>query len=618
MTTRAPRRTLLALAAAAAAGLAPAAAAGPLDFKETASIGRHEDLPRGYFAYALGDSVYVSYLDRFEMRKVPNTSSELGARCVEISREGNWILYGTPVRGEKGYELEVYLVRPDGSGRTRVPVERAIAVGFLHGGPFGTEIFYGTGSAKKKGHRINFDASGIGAIRVDLSGKTPTFGETRAIDEDGGDDFDFDAQKGTVVAADRVYGEISGRVGVLAISEGGRGRTQGKPHGGMGGGGFKCGFDLSHDGRYATLNASKGGFVTGHNGPNVFEIDVREGQVTARLVSLNWVPKQYRGEPDWHYWDFTNDSDYIMGCNQGASSKLDKAHKKGDRNYSLDDKDRPADAMLGIWLLHWRTGRWTLVSPPGMRSKWVTAWIAPEGKRAGGGMASVPRLAPASGGARPSGRELAARKRSVLARDRVTVEATITDVSRVPEEKDFGPYRNILTNIRYRVDRVRGGRLDCPHVIVVHWCVRDRRHTAAAGYRPGERQVLTCEPFDPDAHADVGMLQQVNDLDDFDSPVYWAVKVAPLGPAARAAGSPSRSGPDREAVVAAIRKALAAGRRPSFYLASMRKRARVVSVAETGELGVAVGPMRLRLPWSRLSEDDRASLASAVLAKDRL
>jgi hypothetical protein len=63
---------------------------------------------------------------------------------------------------------------------------------------------------------------------------------------------------------------------------------------------------------------------------------------------------------------------------------------------------------------------------------------------------------------------------------------------------------------------------------------------------------------------------------------------------------------------AAVKKALGAGRKPSFQLRSMRARVRVMGIASNGTLRVAARGIQLGVTWNRLTLADKTDLALAV------
>ena len=77
----------------------------------------------------------------------------------------------------------------------------------------------------------------------------------------------------------------------------------------------------------------------------------------------------------------------------------------------------------------------------------------------------------------------------------VTVEATLTAMSKVPTLVDLGMYKESLVAVEWRVDRVAQGTLTAKTIIVYHWSFLDRKFQAAAAWKPGERRTLRLRPW---------------------------------------------------------------------------------------------------------------------------
>jgi alginate O-acetyltransferase complex protein AlgJ len=102
---------------------------------------------------------------------------------------------------------------------------------------------------------------------------------------------------------------------------------------------------------------------------------------------------------------------------------------------------------------------------------------------------------------------------------RLVVKATIVAASRTPAPSSV-PYKDCLTFMKVRIDRVVQG--SCPHdqVIAAFWGLRDNLPQPAARYVPGDHFQLTLTPL---AHA-AGQLQSVryaDDLNDYEHPTYF-------------------------------------------------------------------------------------------------
>ena len=106
--------------------------------------------------------------------------------------------------------------------------------------------------------------------------------------------------------------------------------------------------------------------------------------------------------------------------------------------------------------------------------------------------------------------------------DRMILTGTIRAVSRVPTLEQIRPYRNVVTFIRYAVDRVIEGEYNRQHIIVAHWGMRDAIMTPAAHWTPGLRQRLTVDHFD--AHPELDRITKATGADDVTLTPYWALE----------------------------------------------------------------------------------------------
>jgi alginate O-acetyltransferase complex protein AlgJ len=102
------------------------------------------------------------------------------------------------------------------------------------------------------------------------------------------------------------------------------------------------------------------------------------------------------------------------------------------------------------------------------------------------------------------------------------VEGTVVAASRVP--RPFAvPYKDCLTYVRLRVDRVVEGGYGDGHMIAVFWGMRDNVLLPAADYAPGKRLRLRVVPL-WQAPGDLRSVRTVDDLDDYDHPPYFALE----------------------------------------------------------------------------------------------
>jgi alginate O-acetyltransferase complex protein AlgJ len=103
--------------------------------------------------------------------------------------------------------------------------------------------------------------------------------------------------------------------------------------------------------------------------------------------------------------------------------------------------------------------------------------------------------------------------------DRVTVEATVLATSRVPAPFSV-PYKDCLTFIKVRIDRVESGACRHDQIIAAFWGLKDDRTQPAAGYAPGDRFRLTLVPLARAAER-LRVVRYADDLNDYDHPTYF-------------------------------------------------------------------------------------------------
>ncbi len=327
--------------------------------KDNASEGSRDILPNGYLVYgnddhdSTGRGMLLTAMRRYEPMQVSNTGRDI-VRSISISNNGDWVLYidyatWTP-----------WLIRPNGGGKTRIPVTGVEPgfpqwAGFYRQSPYGCEVFYLAGPDR------------LHAIAVDLSGAAPVFGRDRVIADLAGELDFYPFRYRIAVCKDQVFGAINplkgdtavSRTGYLTIPDGGRG-TAGPEH--IYGWAeddtietYGCFHTMSHDGRYVLANAGVEGSPSvipkGHKG---FYITAfrrwcdppvsLDRNLDCFGISANWVPEPYRSLPtdqaDFLYWYFTNDSRYVVGFMTGSR----------------------ADFRC-VWLVSWETNTWTPLTP---------------------------------------------------------------------------------------------------------------------------------------------------------------------------------------------------------------------------------------------------------------
>lgn len=112
------------------------------------------------------------------------------------------------------------------------------------------------------------------------------------------------------------------------------------------------------------------------------------------------------------------------------------------------------------------------------------------------------------------------RATDVAGNETLTVIATIEAVSAVPEPETM-LYSDLLTYIRYKVDKVVSGRYANSRIIVVHWGIRNRKLCPASKWKLGMKQQLKLDLFG--SHENLEKLNVANDADVMDLQPYWAL-----------------------------------------------------------------------------------------------
>jgi hypothetical protein len=503
-----------------AAGLAPLPAPQPQEprnKRDVAKFGDPSEIKQpGFFLYSSVEGIKISPIQSFRPQLIPNTGRDPDS--VHVTDDGRWILF---IEGDK-----VYLIRPDGSSKTLVPVtplrpqEGPRTATFYYNGPNGDEVVF------LEAERV------LTAIAVDLSGETPKFGAKRPLVDFTGVDSNAlrwaqSPEQRLTVAADHVFVSMAGWAGSvqawsITIPDGGRGVARSmkdvwKPTQSPK---WECGPAMSHCGRIVSQNP--GGLVSkenypveiGHKGFVVMPFQRPDDEplnvpklYEKKALAVCWVPASVRHEKgDWHHWYYSNDPAWVIGTSQGA------------RNLQGKVEDFKA---IGIYLVHWPSGVYYRVSDERTRALYLAChFFRPESRASiklppgfGAGAASAQRSAPPAKA--PAARTAAAAT--------VVLEVTAQELSTVPDKQDIGVYKHISRFIRYDVTRVVRGQYEGKSIVVGHWSVKDGVFTPAARYTAGQRFLITCVPV---AGQDVITLsQRIDDIQDLDLPRYWATSV---------------------------------------------------------------------------------------------
>lgn len=333
--------------------------------KMQALEGTPSDLPRGFFIFYRPDKsgVYISPVNPFRPSVIPNTGGD-NPRSLDISEDGEWIFY-IAESGETGY-----IIRRNGDAKTRVPTNHASGGfpkvgGFYRRSPRGEEIYYMASESR------------LVAVQVTLGASGASFGDQRTI-VDLGWGMSFAPPFGTqvLVSGDQVLGRVDfqssisgeyvGRTSYITIPNGGRGKAgandlfqwaNDKEEAVWG-----CGHAMSADGDHCLANSSligsapcvpnrkcepmmdhKGVYITPFRRDTDPAIEIDDG-VDKYGTSINWCPERYRfgdyNEVDFTCWSFTNSPDFFVGSLKGTKAP-----------------------HFGIWLVHWKTNTWTLLTP---------------------------------------------------------------------------------------------------------------------------------------------------------------------------------------------------------------------------------------------------------------
>jgi hypothetical protein len=329
----------------------------PSYMKKYGVIGQRGSLPKGYFLYVdfVGKTIMKMNLQSGEPSAIPNTNdvSTHSTSWLRISPDGNWVLYKSK---------SLTLIRIDGTGKTVVNDGSSniygSQYGFVHNGPNGLEIFY---------WRDNSD-NHTWALKVDLSGKNAVFGAKRIILSSlhWGDDDDYRRQ--TFVAKNHIYG--SGPRWITIPNNGMGTATSGDTWSYSNPGRTSCGHAMSWDGSLVTENPAPPRNIPCipangmHVGPVIMPFFEKGSPAIDRVdlwltkaVSINFCPEEYYadGKHDYHEWNWTNHREYLT-CREWISGAS------------------PWDPK-GVWILHWPTNTWTLMTRPGGHT--TAAYILP-------------------------------------------------------------------------------------------------------------------------------------------------------------------------------------------------------------------------------------------------
>lgn len=107
-------------------------------------------------------------------------------------------------------------------------------------------------------------------------------------------------------------------------------------------------------------------------------------------------------------------------------------------------------------------------------------------------------------------------------KEQIEVVAKVSKVAPVPQFKEIAPYKEALSSIQYEVQTVLQGDCRENRLLVVHRVMKDKKHTRAAAYKPGDRHRLKLERFD--THPELEQIFRLEGTDDPDLIPWWALE----------------------------------------------------------------------------------------------
>lgn len=339
----------------------------PYTVRRHALIGNPAELPEGRIVFTYGndtwpptqEGVFISSVRSWNPVSVPNTAvtSGKGASFVQWSDDGKWILY-TLSGNDDGENHSLWLIKPDGSGKTQVPTNGGYRnCGFMRNSILGHEIWW----QEQRGANIT-------AVTVNLSGNTPVFGSPRSLGPvgyKGGNGkemgFGFSERQRAFGARGRMYGGMAGGQVCVTLPDTGKQafdtieQCMAATFGGYAGRG--CGYAMSWDGEIIIDNSQgpktwESGAKM-HLGPRIYRW-TNPGEPTADGAAdrqrkyglgVNWAPRDFYADDtnDLHLPQFANHREFISWrrINYGGPNQ-------------------------GFYILHWPSNTWF---PLGLQNK---------------------------------------------------------------------------------------------------------------------------------------------------------------------------------------------------------------------------------------------------------
>jgi len=111
-----------------------------------------------------------------------------------------------------------------------------------------------------------------------------------------------------------------------------------------------------------------------------------------------------------------------------------------------------------------------------------------------------------------------------LAKEQLTVRATITKVSHAPSLTEIAPYKDAITYVRMSVDGVVTGTYTTREILVLDYVIKNDKYTPVAEWKPGQKKLLELERLD--MHSEVEDVYSSQDENDPELVPYLAVKVS--------------------------------------------------------------------------------------------
>ena len=351
--------------------------------KDDVKISSQSGLPGGWFVfYKQGQSgLWKSSLKTYNPAVIPNTGND-NPRSIDISEDGRWIVYSN-YYGDN-YSNPTILIRSDGQYRTELPTttpnsfgdaNKPDIVGFYRNSPKGNEIFFPVMIGNFYALQVTLPQDGA-----------PTAGTKRKIADtgmmvawwgNGGCSYGISGDRVFGLFFEKIGGREFNRSQYLTIPDNGNGtasaadltRYLNDAPCSLDNSGFYygCGQTMSWDGTLCLANSGwigsnclpnkkstgvdgnqmdhKGFYITefvGKNDPQVAIDKVIDDPQYG--VNVTWCPPQYRigsySDVDFSGWAFSNNNEYVIGRLGG-----------------------PQAQPKGIWVVHWPSATWHLVTP---------------------------------------------------------------------------------------------------------------------------------------------------------------------------------------------------------------------------------------------------------------